>query len=92
MSSTLSSVALVEELQARNREVDPLVNAICTPNPAALTQAAVAAALARGFSPLTNKVVGRGVTFLTKTDVYLKKSTINVGLYFPPKLYPTTEP
>lgn len=51
MSSTLSdrgggvgkefpAVALVEELQARNREVDPLVNAICTPNPAALTQAA----------------------------------------------------
>ncbi len=40
MSSTLSSVALVEELQARSREVDPLVNAICTPNPAALTQAA----------------------------------------------------
>jgi amidase len=40
VSSTLSSVALVEELQARNREVDPLVNAICTPNPAALTQAA----------------------------------------------------
>ena len=40
MSSTFSSVALVEELQARSREVDPLVNAICTPNPAALTQAA----------------------------------------------------
>jgi amidase len=40
VSSTLSSVALVEELQARSREVDPLVNAICTPNPAALTQAA----------------------------------------------------
>ena len=40
MSSTSSSVALVEELQARIREVDPLVNAICTPNPAALTQAA----------------------------------------------------
>ena len=40
MSSTLSSVALVEELQAKSREVDPLVNAICTPNPAALTQAA----------------------------------------------------
>jgi amidase len=33
-------VALVEELQARSREVDPLVNAICTPNPAALTHAA----------------------------------------------------
>jgi amidase len=40
VSSTLSSVALVEELQAKSREVDPLVNAICTPNPAALTQAA----------------------------------------------------
>ena len=40
MSSTLSSMALVEELQAKSREVDPLVNAICTPNPAALTQAA----------------------------------------------------
>ena len=33
-------MALVEELQARSREVDPLVNAICTPNPAALTHAA----------------------------------------------------
>ncbi|WP_410789748.1 amidase [Kribbella sp. C-35] len=40
MSSTLSSVALVEELQGRIREVDPSVNAICTPNPAALTEAA----------------------------------------------------
>jgi amidase len=40
VSSTLSSVALVDELQARIREVDPLVNAICTPNPAALTDAA----------------------------------------------------
>ena len=40
MSSTQSSVALVEELQGRIREVDPLVNAICTPNPAALTEAA----------------------------------------------------
>ncbi|WP_329005827.1 amidase [Kribbella sp. NBC_00709] len=40
MSSTLSSVALVEELQGRIREVDPLVNAVCTPNPAALTEAA----------------------------------------------------
>jgi amidase len=30
----------VEELQARSREVDPLVNAICTPDPAALTEAA----------------------------------------------------
>ncbi|MFF1818271.1 amidase [Kribbella sp. NPDC058245] len=39
MSSTVSSQALVEELQARSREVDPLVNAICTPNPAALTDA-----------------------------------------------------
>ncbi len=39
MSSTLSSLALVEELQARSREVDPLVNAICTPDPAALTHA-----------------------------------------------------
>jgi amidase len=33
-------VALVEELQGRIREVDPLVNAVCTPNPAALTEAA----------------------------------------------------
>ncbi|MEV4263062.1 amidase [Kribbella sp. NPDC049584] len=40
MSSTSSSQALVDELQARIREVDPLVNAICTPNPAALTEAA----------------------------------------------------
>ncbi|NIK62427.1 amidase [Kribbella shirazensis] len=40
MTSTLSSTALVEELQGRIREVDPLVNAICTPNPAALTEAA----------------------------------------------------
>lgn len=40
MSSTLSSVALVEELQGRIREIDPQVNAICTPNPAALTDAA----------------------------------------------------
>jgi amidase len=40
VSSTLSSVALVEELQGRIREVDPSVNAICTPNPAALTEAA----------------------------------------------------
>lgn len=40
MSSSLSSVALVEELQGRIREVDPSVNAICTPNPTALTEAA----------------------------------------------------
>ena len=40
VSSTSSSQALVDELQARIREVDPLVNAICTPNPAALTEAA----------------------------------------------------
>ncbi|MGW6278325.1 amidase [Kribbella sp. NPDC055071] len=40
MSSTSSSVALVEELQARGREVDVLVNSVCTPNPAALTEAA----------------------------------------------------
>jgi amidase len=40
VSSTLSSVALVEELQGRIREIDPQVNAICTPNPAALTDAA----------------------------------------------------
>jgi amidase len=39
VSSTASSVALVEELQARGREVDVLVNAVCTPNPAALTHA-----------------------------------------------------
>ncbi|MGW5187904.1 amidase [Kribbella sp. NPDC004138] len=40
VSSTSSSVALVEELQGRIREVDQLVNAVCTPNPAALTDAA----------------------------------------------------
>lgn len=40
MSSSLSSLALVEELQGRIREVDPSVNAICTPNPTALTEAA----------------------------------------------------
>ncbi|MGW7683253.1 amidase [Kribbella sp. NPDC054772] len=40
MSSTVSSSALVEELGARIRQVDQLVNAICTPNPAALTDAA----------------------------------------------------
>ncbi|GAA3124920.1 amidase [Kribbella aluminosa] len=33
-------MALVEELQGRIRDVDPSVNAICTPNPAALTDAA----------------------------------------------------
>ncbi|GAA1610232.1 amidase [Kribbella karoonensis] len=40
MSSTHSSVARVEELQGRIGDVDPLVNAVCTPNPAALTEAA----------------------------------------------------
>jgi amidase len=40
VTSTLSSTALVEELQGRIREVDPLVNAVCTPNPAARTEAA----------------------------------------------------
>ncbi|MFD7159744.1 amidase [Kribbella sp. NPDC059898] len=40
MSSTQSSVALVAELQGRIGDVDPSVNAICTPNPAALTEAA----------------------------------------------------
>ncbi|WP_427885312.1 amidase [Kribbella sp. GL6] len=40
MSSTHSSVALVAELQGRIGDVDPSVNAICTPNPAALTEAA----------------------------------------------------
>ncbi|WP_350278728.1 amidase [Kribbella sp. HUAS MG21] len=40
MTSTLPSAALVEELQGRIREVDPLVNAVCTPNPAARTEAA----------------------------------------------------
>ncbi|MEU8227024.1 amidase [Kribbella sp. NPDC048915] len=50
MSSTLSkdggvagtgsgSAELVEELQGRMREVDQLVNSVCTPNPAALTDA-----------------------------------------------------
>jgi amidase len=34
------AAALVEELQGRAHEVDPLVNAICTPNTDALTQAA----------------------------------------------------
>ncbi|WP_344199634.1 amidase [Kribbella karoonensis] len=40
VSSTHSSVARVEELQGRIGDVDPLVNAVCTPNPAALTEAA----------------------------------------------------
>ncbi|MGZ0148585.1 amidase [Kribbella sp. WER1] len=40
VSSTDSSVARVEELQGRIGDVDPLVNAVCTPNPAALTDAA----------------------------------------------------
>jgi amidase len=35
-----TAVATVEELQARYAAVNPLVNAICTPNPAALTEAA----------------------------------------------------
>jgi amidase len=35
-----TAIATVEELQSRISEVDPLVNAICTPNPAALTDAA----------------------------------------------------
>lgn len=35
-----TAVATVEELQARYSEVNPLVNAVCTPNPAALTEAA----------------------------------------------------
>ncbi|NUR96764.1 MAG: amidase, partial [Kribbellaceae bacterium] len=40
VSSSDSSVALVEELQGRIGDVDRLVNAVCTPNPAALTDAA----------------------------------------------------
>ncbi|MFG1910615.1 amidase [Kribbella sp. NPDC048928] len=40
MGTQFSAAALVEELQGRAREVDPLVNAICTPNPDALTEAA----------------------------------------------------
>ncbi|MEU4197045.1 amidase [Kribbella sp. NPDC026611] len=40
MGKESSSAALVAELQDRIRAVDPLVNAICTPNPAALTEAA----------------------------------------------------
>src|SRR5882757_1257148 len=35
-----TAIATVEELQSRISEVDPLINAICTPNPAALTDAA----------------------------------------------------
>ncbi|HET6297370.1 MAG TPA: amidase [Kribbella sp.] len=35
-----TAIATVEELQGRISEVDPLVKAICTPNPAALTDAA----------------------------------------------------
>lgn len=35
-----SAVAAVEELQARGRAVDPLVRAVCTPHPGALTAAA----------------------------------------------------
>ncbi|WBQ04268.1 amidase [Kribbella sp. CA-293567] len=34
-----TAIATVEELQARYAEVNPLVNAVCTPNPAALTEA-----------------------------------------------------
>lgn len=34
-----TAVATVEELQARYAEVNALVNAVCTPNPAALTEA-----------------------------------------------------
>ncbi|WP_432945978.1 amidase [Kribbella sp. CA-253562] len=34
------AIVSVEELQARIREVDPLVGAVCTPNPAALSDAA----------------------------------------------------
>ncbi|GAA1145127.1 amidase [Kribbella jejuensis] len=40
MSSHHSCVALVEELQGRIGDVDRLVNAVCTPNPAAITDAA----------------------------------------------------
>jgi len=34
-----TAVATVEELQDRYSEVNPLVNAVCTPNPAAITEA-----------------------------------------------------
>jgi amidase len=34
------ALATVEELQARQAELDPLINAVCTPNPEALTEAA----------------------------------------------------
>ncbi|MDX6250900.1 MAG: amidase, partial [Kribbellaceae bacterium] len=34
------ALATVEELQARINEVNPLIDAVCTPNPAALTEAA----------------------------------------------------
>ncbi|HET6743304.1 MAG TPA: amidase family protein, partial [Kribbella sp.] len=40
MGKEFRAAALVEELQGRAREVDPMVNAICTPNADALTQAA----------------------------------------------------
>ncbi|WP_344210176.1 amidase [Kribbella sancticallisti] len=39
-SSPRTAVATVEELQSRYAEVNPVVNAVCTPNPAALTEAA----------------------------------------------------
>jgi len=35
-----TALATVEELQARIAELDPLITAVCTPNPAALTDAA----------------------------------------------------
>ena len=66
MSSTHSSVALVEELQGRIGDVDRLVNAVCTPNTAALTDAArldTERAEGRVRSPL------HGVPVLVKDNV-----------------------
>ncbi|GAA1572343.1 amidase [Kribbella hippodromi] len=40
MGKESGATALVNQLQARMRTVDPLINAICTPNPNALTEAA----------------------------------------------------
>ncbi|MDX2970359.1 amidase [Kribbella solani] len=40
MGNEFGAAALVDQLQTRMRTIDPLINAICTPNPNALTEAA----------------------------------------------------
>ncbi|HEY3556462.1 MAG TPA: amidase [Kribbella sp.] len=40
MGKEFTAATLVDELQGRMRDIDPLVNAVCTPNPTALTEAA----------------------------------------------------